>query len=184
MRGQSGNSKDGLNLHRVDVSAGIYTSKDIFSSFQYGNNVVWGSRNNPSFFASFNFFKQKKIELGVGFGYQQAYLEDDNFPVSPWPIDNQQPTIFQTVNYYTLLPQIRLNWFQSYDRFFELYSGLGLAITLVAEEYSNNEGNTYYPIPGVHITGMGVRYGKKLGGFIEIGAGSKGFMSAGISYRL
>ncbi len=180
---QSGSSgKSGLNLHRIEASAGIYTSKDIYSSFQFNNDVVWGRNSNPTFFLSVNFFKSKRIELGVGLGYQHAYLEDEIF-FNDFIAGNLNP-IGQTVDYYTVLPQIRLNWFQSTDGFFELYSGAALSLTLVAEQYSNNQGNTYYPIPGLHITGMGVRMGKKIGGFMEIGAGSRGFMSAGISYRL
>lgn len=180
---QSGsNSKDGLNLFRVEASAGIYTSKDVYTSFQFNNDVVWGSNSNPTFFISANFFRNKRIELGVGFGYQHAYLENEIFfrDFGPTPIE----PVRQSVDYYTLLPQIRLNWFQSNDGVFELYSGAGFALTLVSEQYSNNEGETFYPIPGIHITGMGVRFGKKIGGFMEIGAGSKGFMSGGISYRL
>ncbi len=182
---QSGSSpKDGLNLYRVEASAGIYTSKDVYSSFQFNNDVVWGSNSNPTFFISANFFKSKRIELGVGFGYQHAYLENDilfnDFGFGPGPIE----PVRMAVDYYTLLPQIRLNWFQSADGMYELYSGAGFALTLVSEQYSNNEGETFYPIPGIHVTGMGVRFGKKVGGFMEIGAGSKGFMSGGISYRL
>ncbi len=175
--------KDGLNLHRVEAGVGIYTSKDLFSSFQYNNTVVWGSNSNPATFLSLNIFKQRKIEIGIGFGYQKAYLEDDRF-INVWPTFPEDESITQTVDYYTILPQIRLNWFQSADGVFELYSGAALAITLVSEKYSNGEGDTFYPIPGLHITGMGVRMGKKIGGFIEMGAGSKGLMSAGLSYRL
>lgn len=175
---QSNNNRNNSFL-RLDLAVGLYTSKDLYSSFQYNTSSVWGPNSKPTIFLSTYFFSIKKIELGAAIGYQNANLEEAVFD-----INGNNRTAIVDINYYTLMPQIRFNWVQSEDEIFELYSSAGIAFTFAYEQRLDTQENSFSPIPGIHITGMGVRFGRTLGGFMEVGVGSKGFMSAGISYRL
>ncbi len=169
-----------LNLYRVDVSAGLYTSKDLFTSIEFDNSAPWGKNSTFTYFLSTSFYKRRKTEVGMAFGYQKPNLED------PIVIINQPgPSSRLDVQYYTVMPQVRFNWVTSDDDLFEMYSIFGFALTFVDESYSNNpEEDGFYPIPGAHVTGLGIRFGDTFGGFMEIGFGTKGLMNFGLSYRL
>lgn len=179
-QGNEGES-NGLNLYRLDASIGLYTSKDIYTALKYGNHTVWGESSTATFFLSTSFYKHKRLEVGMAFGYQRPNLQDPNV----FTPGNAAPAGVLEVEYYTLMPQLRINWVTSEDELFEMYSIVGFALTFVNEQYSNESGqNNTFPLPGGHATGLGIRFGKELGGFVEIGLGTKGMMSAGISYRL
>lgn len=169
-----------VGIFRIDVAAGLYTSKDVFTVIEYGNPHAWNKNSTATYFITTSFYQSKKLEVGVGLGYQKPYLEDPEIS-----IDGGNNTAIQQIEYYTLMPQIRFNWVQSRDDIFEMYSSVGFALTFVNEKYIGNEApGNFYPIPGAHLTGLGLRFGKKVAGFLEMGLGSKGIMSGGISVRL
>ncbi len=168
-----------MKLYRLDVSAGLYTTKDIHASINFNTSDTWGKNSTATYFLSTSFYKKKKTEVGLAFGYQKPQLEDrvirgDNGATGT--ID---------VQYFTIMPQVRFNWVTSDDNLFEMYSIFGFALTFVDETYTNNvESDGFYPVPGAQVTGLGLRFGDKFGGFVELGFGTKGMMSGGLSYRL
>ncbi len=174
---QSGENK--LKLYRLDVSAGLYTSKDIYSSIQFNTSDTWGKNSTATYFLSTSFYKKRKTEVGLAFGYQKPNLENREIRGNDGSVGSID------VQYYTLMPQVRFNWVTSDDNLFEMYSIFGFALTFVDENYTNNvDIDGFYPVPGAQVTGLGLRFGDKFGGFIELGFGTKGMMSGGLSYRL
>ncbi len=168
-----------LNLYRLDVSVGLYTSKDIYSSIEFNADETWGKNSTATYFISTSFYRRKRTEVGLAFGYQKPDLTDRVIR------DNNGNTGSINVQYYTLMPQIRFNWVTSDDNLFEMYSIFGFALTFVDESYTNGVSTDgFYPVPGAQVTGLGLRFGDKFGGFIELGFGTKGLMSGGLSYRL
>jgi len=168
---QENNNSTEMGLLRLDLSAGIYTTKDIRNGIEYNSNI-WGKNSPGTYFATIGFFRYQKIEVGITAGYQEAYIEDT-------PVDQLD------VTYFSFLPQIRFNWVTSPDNRFELYSSVALGLTRVMEDDKTppNRDESYF-VPGFHINGIGLRFGNKFGGFMELGFGSKGLMSVGLSYRM
>jgi hypothetical protein len=69
----------------------------------------------------------------------------------------------------------------------QLYTMLGLGVTLNTEKGSyNSTGDTDTETSSnlaFQVTPIGMRIGRKLGGFAELGFGYKGIMNFGLSYR-
>lgn len=163
---------------RIKLSAGLYTSKDIYTNLEYGTNDVWGKNATATYFLSFSFFQHKKLEVGLGLGYQRGRRENQVIFQNGTYIDEERPVYF-----YTFMPELRLNWIQSEDGLFELYSGASVGITFVDEQNPDPSENDFFPIPAFHINGLGMSFGKTFTGFMEIGMGSRGLLSGGIAYR-
>lgn len=65
---------------------------------------------------------------------------------------------------------------------FQLYSGAGFGVRYRHGAYQTEESDTVNKVlPTFHINALGVRIGKKVGFFAELGAGYKGVLSAGIN---
>lgn len=71
----------------------------------------------------------------------------------------------------------------------QVYSGVGLGFTYGTEEFTSGnpgfESNTG-DISGIayQVNAVGVRYGKKFGGYLELGYGYKGLLNLGLSLQL
>lgn len=89
-------------------------------------------------------------------------------------------------NYISVMPQIKFLYIAKPA--FELYSGLAAGASLRYEEYnstdqgvkSQKESDIFFAF---QANLLGIRVGKKLAGFAELGFGNKGILNAGISYR-
>ncbi len=73
--------------------------------------------------------------------------------------------------------------------FFQMYSGLGLGVTVGKEQFTSetegiDSGNRTMILPGYQINFAGVRFGKRLGITFELGYGYKGIMNIGIAYSV
>lgn len=171
-----------MGFLRLEATAGLYTTKDIRTEIEYPTTNVWGKNATGTFFIGFNFFRYKKLEVGISAGYQKAYISN---PI--WSYDNNGQGFSDNldVTYLTFIPSARCNWVTSPDYKFEMYSSFGLGLTNVQEDYEvQNSDDASYFVPAFDITGLGIRLGDKFGGFMEVGFGTKGLMRAGLSLRL
>lgn len=71
----------------------------------------------------------------------------------------------------------------------QLYSGLGIGITLANQKFTPTDTNIAATTDqlfkfGYQLNAIGVRVGKKLGGYAEFGYGYKGIINLGISLQL
>jgi hypothetical protein len=65
---------------------------------------------------------------------------------------------------------------------FQLYSGAGFGLRYRHGTYETTESDTFNRIlPTFHLNVLGVRFGRTVGFFAEIGAGYKGILSAGLN---
>lgn len=158
-----------MGFLRFEASAGLYTTKDIRNNIKYNTPDVWGINGTATYFGTLSFFRYRKVEVGIGFGYQDGKTPSNS------DLD---------VTYYTFLPQTRLNWVTSDDGNFELYSTYAVGVTSVNEDdQSTFNQDVSYLVPAFHVNAIGMRFGNTFGGFMELGFGAKGFMSAGLSLR-
>ena len=71
---------------------------------------------------------------------------------------------------------------------FQMYSGLGLGVTYGMEQFNATgdsgikSGTRSMILPGYQVNVVGVRFGRRLAGYLELGFGYKGIMNAGIAY--
>ena len=75
-----------------------------------------------------------------------------------------------------------------YKPSWQLYGYLGLGTTIVSFADATFDNGTKVnvsrvPYINVHVTPIGVRFGKEFGGFAELGYGYKGILNAGFTYR-
>lgn len=64
----------------------------------------------------------------------------------------------------------------------QLYSGAGFGVRYRHGTYQTNESDTLNKVlPTFHLNAIGVRFGKKVGFFAELGAGYKGILSFGLN---
>ncbi len=177
------NSETGLLRFRV--SAGLYTTKDFHTSFNYSDAVIWGRYSAANYSVDAFFYRNKTMELGIGVGYQKPQPKEGQYltPFSETILVDDNSVDLQ---YFTILPQVRFNWLVSDDELFELYSSVGLGLTIADAKYAPGtlrEDETY-PLPALHFNWIGMRFGNKVGGFLEFGFGTKGLLAGGLSYRL
>ncbi len=170
-----------MGFLRLEATAGLYTTKDIYTDIQYPTSDIWGRNVTGTYFLGLSFFRYKKLEVAISIGYQKAYISNPVFT-------NSNPNgVYDNldVSYISFIPNARLNWVTSGDKRFEMYSAFGLGLTNVREDYATqNQQDASFFIPAFDITGLGLRLGDKFGGFMEVGFGSKGLMRAGLSLRL
>lgn len=97
---------------------------------------------------------------------------------------NQQPYGNGEDIYYSGMIGVNYHWIA--DAFIELYSGLQLGASYVKsrQDYvGGTEATDNIIFPAFQITGLGLRVGKKFGGFAEAGFGNKGILNAGLDLR-
>ncbi len=86
-------------------------------------------------------------------------------------------------HYFTIAPEIKLVYVN--DMAFRLYSVAGIGYTFGTEYSEDTEGVEDEPFHinhfNFHITPLGIRFGRTIGVFAEIGFGYKGVIAAGVS---
>ncbi len=175
-----------VKLKRLEGSVGFFTTQDQFlaedaTSVSSGPGVtVTYEAALPAAFIGIGFYDYKKLEIGFELGYQYGSTNDLEF------FNRQGQLLTETVSISTFMvtPRIRMNWVRSDDDIFEFYSSLNVGLAFSDYEYSiRTEESGLYPQPTGHLCAAGLRFGKKFGGFFEIGIGNKGLLNFGLSYR-
>ncbi|WP_417603442.1 hypothetical protein [Owenweeksia hongkongensis] len=187
-----------IGFLRAEVSIGVFSLNDEYivgfednpNNYYYTpstttTTIGWETSDNssPVFFADVSFFRYKKLEVGVNLGYQQLST-NKAFYGNPDPNTGIYPLETVTIDVFSFMPELRINWLTAADGKFEMYSGASFGLSFLNEEHSvNTSENESYKQPTIHVNGLGLRFGDKFGGFLELGFGARGFMSCGLSYR-
>ncbi|TRX37946.1 hypothetical protein FNW52_03335 [Flavobacterium sp. ZT3R18] len=83
-------------------------------------------------------------------------------------------------SYYTVLAGADFNYFQK--KTVKLYSGVSGGVSVNHHEYAGQTDTTN--LVAYQVDAIGVRFGNKFGGFVNLGFGYKGILNAGLSYKL
>lgn len=88
-----------------------------------------------------------------------------------------------TVHYINLL--VKTDYRYVIEPYYQFYSGLaaGVALNAYSTPFALEEGTGNRLIFAFQLTVVGFRFGKKLGGFAELGFGHLGLVNAGMSFR-
>jgi len=104
-----------------------------------------------------------KWQYGIGYNFER--VKDDHYNYK--------------INFNTFLLQANYTWNNPQNKM-KLYSGAGVgALFSSFEGRDNNDNNVYLAF---NLSPVGIRYGEKLGVFVEANIGTKGFLQGGASY--
>ena len=151
-----------------------YAEQEGYYSRRYGTPVL-----NASYYYQVLPWLQVGAEAGAGM-YNVTNLFTDN-TTSNKIVSYRNASIYLTAG-------VRFNFYQT--DFVQLYSGLSLGAILNVESYKAAPGmigfTPSYSGAGFtfHATALGVRFGRQVYGFAELGCGYKGALSLGIGTRL
>ena len=176
--------------HEIYVGVGLLNDNQIFSFFGdiLGAVFTLGQAVQPNKYSAFTpsvgykYWFNKRIGLGAHFAFDMnsvkvIHRQDiiGNY--------NNADTVIHKRYFYTMTIDATFNYM--YRPACQLYGNIGTGFTLV--RFSNNNAETglkQLPFFNLHISPIGVRFGKMVGGFVEIGWGYKGIINAGLSVKL
>lgn len=179
-----GQGETDFRRSEIDASYGVVTTNQLFNIFKdivsvvftFGNYDKTNTDYTGGWFLDYKFAPTRNLLLGVGVGIDGASgdLEDDDVVYGSYT--SSYTTVALGFDYRYLNQE----WVQ-------LYSGLGTGITFSSDKgtifdtgVTEKSGNT--PYFNFQLNLLGVRVGKSLAGFAELGFGYKGMINAGISY--
>lgn len=109
-----------------------------------------------------------KLKVGVDFSYAKIEYKNKN-----------AKEVLYTAHYLAIAPQFEFSYMRK--SFFELYANASIGVnklfSTIDKKTVSNHGATFQVNP------IGIRVGKKLGGFLEAGFGYSGYVNLGISYK-
>ncbi len=174
------------------VGQGLLPSGQVlpwFSNTRYQNNVVTGE-----LFASYRHQFSRVVALGVTLGYEHeggTWTHRNGYHAA-YPLGVSGSF---TRNRYTIAPEITFTYFNSPKGSVRLYGLASVGYTrqnqAITMEYTGSGSPAEIaavPNPlvnrfSMHLSPLGVRFGRALGGFVEMGMGYKGLFNYGLNYR-
>lgn len=145
-------------------------------SFSYGTLSIYSLVNKPPYNASsgvgllsYKYYLNNKTTLGLGLGYEN---------VSNWG------------SFFTVAPEFSYAYMDLRDSRIrvKIYGSGSLGLTVFKDYYQS--AGTFTPVADesgarltAHASPFGIRVGRKLAAFMEIGIGYKGTFNFGLAYR-
>ncbi|MFK7001334.1 outer membrane beta-barrel protein [Flavobacterium oreochromis] len=167
------------------VSYGLFSTNNIINTVtdilitpaSLGAVTVENKVSSGVFNLGYNYTIINKLNLGLDFAYE-AFISD--------VISNNKFINKQKEDDFTFAIKSDYNYLSKNK--IRLYSGVGIGYTFIRNRSNNlsSEGLSFDNSTrfNFQITGIGFRYGGKLGITAEAGLGYKGILNAGISYQL
>ncbi|MBL7102697.1 MAG: hypothetical protein ISS18_00030 [Bacteroidales bacterium] len=118
----------------------------------------------------------EKFSIGIDGSYTKI---KDNLKIQGKQVGNLEK------EFYTIAPYVAYNYIKKEK--IRLYSGIGLGYTFGKDKYTTDDGGDETKNIGefaFHINAFGVRFGKNIGGYVEVGYGYKGLVNLGVSFTL
>lgn len=121
----------------------------------------------------YNYWAGEKISIGVTGSYTTFSARF-----------NESGELDFRNRYYTIVPRVDYHWAKREN--VNVYSGLGLGASLLHTHYGKGRTNPKDLGVGaaIQVNCVGIRVGRKVGGFFEMGFGFNGLVNAGINARL
>jgi len=177
-----------VSTHQLNEVAGVSNFTEINTPFAEIPSI--STRSIGSIHIGFLRHYNDKINFGfnAAFGsYSTLWAYKDQPNIS----SGNTVEFFNT--YITLAARFNYNWLVKDT--YRFYSGFGVGSTFVSSDYtfksfdeSSLENETFARATNsfqsdIQITLIGIRAGKNLAGFAELGIGYQGFLNVGVSYR-
>jgi len=143
--------------------------------------VRYGDKKRTgALFATYRFQIIKQLSVGLAVGYEREWSE---LTYSDYQLKKEVKAGDYSRAAVTIAPELQVLYKQM--PMVSVYGGLGMGATLVTEKINGNIGTQTYKGDyfAFQLTPIGVRVGRKLSGFTELGYGYKGAISMGLAYR-
>ncbi len=128
------------------------------------------TRDGPAFILSYGRLVREDVKLSFSFGFQK-------FNVDLYALDYKWATV--NFSYYTFMVRGDYTWYRK--SWTSLYSGAAAGLSVVTEESEGeSQDDTEYYL-AFQVNAIGVRLGNRVAGFVELGLGYSGILSAGIT---
>jgi opacity protein-like surface antigen len=127
-------------------------------------------RDGPAYIFKYGRFVKEDLRLSLSAGYQK--FKADHYLV-------QELWYTTEISYLDFM--VRGDYYWLNREWVQLYSGAGLGIAMVTEEQKElglEETEYWFAF---HVNAFGCRVGKRVAGFVELGFGYNGILSAGIT---
>lgn len=165
--------------------SGIQMVRAIGQALGGGSDRVpeYDNGGSPNYLLSAKYFFSKRMAVGITFGLETINGESN----SDYTMASSSPQYSYNRTYYTIAPEMEFVYVNR--RWFRFYALFGAGVALVKEQYdyyqggSNPENKTNSVSPNMQITPLGLGFGGRLKGNIEVGLGYKGLLNCGISYN-
>jgi hypothetical protein len=177
------------------IGHGFLPSNQIFSG-SYRNASYTNSNYTGALFASYKYELGGVVSLGLTVAYEhESGTYTDNRYYNYLYTGGYSPYNYGTTGSFrrssiTIAPEITFNYGDFGDGLVRLYSVIGMGYTYRHELVTESGINTEYTSPYVsplhfngYISPIGIRFGRRLSGFFELGLGYKGVFNYGLSYR-
>ena len=183
------NTDDVVPHHEFYASAGLLNDNQVFSMAGdlLGTVFTLGQAVQPDRYwiltpsIGYRYWFNKKIGIGVHFAFDKNSVN----AIHRDTINNKWE--WRTHNRYFYTIAVDFNWNYMNKPVCQLYGNAGMGVTLV--QFSDNKDKDsdarlkQFPFFNMHVSPFGVRVGKMVAGFAEIGWGYKGFINAGVSVK-
>ena len=130
-----------------------------------------------AFLLGYRYFPSEKFSIGIDVAYTK--IND--------VVKSHDTVVVGNIerHFYTLAPYAVYNYIKKEK--FRLYSGIGLGYAFGKDNYKPNNGaeeNENFGRIAYQLNAIGVRFGTKVGGYVEFGYGYKGMLNFGVSVKL
>ena len=151
----------------------MYCPNGLHPEFYNGN--LYGT---PVLSLSYHYQVKRWFSLGVAASFHTEYQRTYKF------VDDS-PTWKERSTFFAITPIARFDWFR-WD-FIKLYSSIGMGFGVNIDRDKNLTSDASYKRRELGISfdivPFAITMGRKVYGFAELGAGSMGFLRAGVGYR-
>lgn len=163
----------------VSVGGGIFSPAQV-SLGGDRESLIYGGISG--YFLTGRYFLTKRLAIGVACGAQVINGKVNN----SWAMRTQNPMYTFSQVDIVLAPELTLVYMSK--PLFQAYGSIGTGVSRYSENRNYDNAGGHSKTEGVAIEGnitfLGLRIGRQLGGFLELGVGYKGVVSGGVSYRL
>ena len=172
-----------VNRHEINAGVGLFTTSEIVDIF--ADVLTTGLTNgayrssNSTYTGAFHLGYKYRLSDRISAGATVLYEHSKSDAL----LNDEEKGEFKN-NYYTLAAEMDYRYLSKGN--LSLYGTLGAGATLYAQKYAANNGDKDSN-DTVHfnfqVTPIGIKYGSKIGVFMEAGFGYKGILSAGAFIR-
>jgi hypothetical protein len=164
--------------HEVSVGVGLGTVPQISNSFMLPFFLIISMGTvreevvaKPALTVYYRYHASRLISVGGNFAYQkfdrELYFLDETVSKN-------------SINYYTFMGRVDFNYVRT--RLVRMYSGIALGLYNASESGERVEDDSETKV-GLQVNAVGLRVGKQLAGYLELGFGFNGILAAGITYE-
>ena len=150
--------------------------------YSYGSDTYL--RSAGTFLLGYTRNLNRVVSMGVIFSYMPANSDFTDYSYDKPGNGSNEITGSASDNILGAITRITFSYVSKPA--FRIYSGIAIGVTVDCGTVTYN-GNTVSRrklYPAGEITLFGVRFGRALGGFVEMGFGTNGIITAGISYKI